>query len=560
MNEAEPHKPQDTTDLGESPQRKDAWEKAVGAAQFNRDYLPKDTLHGYLIGSPYAHARLKSVDASEALREEGVRAVVTADSARPLLGTWIEDRPALALGKVRYYREPVAVVVANTEYQAARAARKVKVEYEPLPVVNSISDALKPDAPLVHEDLAGYSRVKSFVYPQPGTNICHWTKIRKGDMEAGWAQSEVVVEESFSLPQSDHAAMETRSSSAEISPSGEIIVHTASQAPFVVRRLLGKCFDIDQQKIVIHTPVVGGSFGGKCAPHLEPIAIFASMAVGGRRVKVTNSREQDMAGSPVRIGLDATVKIGASRDGVIHAAQITYYVNVGAYSDMGVVMAKSIASDCTGPYRIDNLWCDSYGVYTNRPFVTSFRGFGHTEYTFCIERTMDVLALALGMDPVELRRKNLIREGDTSPTGVKVTTSMVGDVAACLDKVRDLIRWDEGQKARLADGRIRAKGIACFWKAPSTASNARSGAIITFCPDGTINLNLGSVELGQGSKTGVAQLWTSTRSGSTWKWTLPSIRSTGRPWPVPPLTWKAGRCLPLPIARSSRSSRSPPAC
>lgn len=491
---------------GNSPERKDAKEKAYGLARFNRDCLPPGTLTGCLVTSPFAHAYVTSIHTHEALQEDGVQAVVTAGSQDPLMGTWLEDRPVLAYKKVRYYGEPVAAVVANTQFQAARGARRVKVDYEPLPVVNSVTAALQPGAPLVHEDMTRYNRVRPFVYPQEGTNICHWSKIRKGDMEKGWAECDVVVEGHYSIPQSDHAALETRSSRAECRRGGEIIVHTASQAPFVARKLLAKYFDTGQHKVVIHTPLVGGSFGGKCSVQLEPIAILASRAVNGRPVKITNSREQDMVSSPIRIGLEARIRMGASKDGTIRAAQITYHVNVGAYSDMGVVMAKSIAADCTGPYKIDNLWCDSYGVYTNHTYVTSFRGFGHTEYTFCIERTMDKLALALGMDPAELRLKNATKEGDSSPTSIKISTSLLGDPVACLEKVKDLIKWDEDKKVELPGGRIRAKGVSCFWKAPSTATNARSGAIITFNTDGTVNLNIGSVELGQGSKTGIAQL------------------------------------------------------
>ena len=498
--------PQTVTHLGMSPERKDAYEKVRGVAQFNRDYNPPGTLAGHLVTSPHAHARIKSIDTSEALRAEGVQAVLVGDESSPLMGAWLDDRPGLATGKVRFFGEPVAVVVANTESEAAKAAKKVKVEYEVLPVINTVKEALEPNAPLIHENLASYSRVRPFVYPQEGTNICHHSKIRKGDTEKAWTLSDVVVEGDYSIPQSDHAALETRSCVAEARPGGEIILHAASQAPYVARRMLSKHFGVDQQKIVIHTPLVGGSFGGKCAVHLEPIAILASMAAGGRPVKITCSRWQDITSSPVRIGLDAKVKLGASKDGTIQGAQITYHVNVGAYSDMGAVMTKSIAADCTGPYKIDNLTCDSYGVYTNRPYVTSFRGFGHAEYTFCIERTMDKLAFALGMDPAELRYKNFIKDKDRSPANILVSTSLLGDPAGCLTKVKELIGWNGGNRTKLPDGKVRAKGISCFWKAPSTATSARSGAIITFNPDGTVNLNLGSVEMGQGSKSGLAQL------------------------------------------------------
>lgn len=436
----------------------------------------------------------------------GVLTVVTADSGTPLSGTLLEDRPLLALGKVRYYGEPVAVVVAHSELAAKHGADVIEIEYQPLPVVNSISDALKPGAPLIHERLDSYRRVKPWIYPVIGSNISDQTFIRKGNMEQGWAESEVTVEAEFSMPQIDHAAMETRSARAEIMPDGRIIISTASQSPYIIRKLMSRYFKVEKGKVIVNTPMVGGSFGGKAAIQLELIAYMASKAVQGRPVKITNTRKQDITSSPVKIGLEARLKLGASRDGRIKAAEFKYYIDHGAYSDMGAVISKSIGSDCSGPYNIENLSCEVLAVYTNHPYTTSFRGFGHAEYTFCIERLMDKLAYALGIDPLDLRLKNAISPGNTSPTQVKITYSNTGNLAACLTKLREQIGWDEGERIDLGNGKIRAKGLACLWKTPSTPHNARAGAILTFCPDGSLNLNVGSVEMGQGSKTGLAQI------------------------------------------------------
>jgi len=396
-------------------------------------------------------------------------------------------------------------VIAESELEASRAVEMIKVEYDPLPVINSPGDALKQGAALVHENLGNY-RIMKACTPVPGTNNANHVKIRKGDMTKGWRKSEVIVEEDFFLPQSDHIAMETRSVRAEIRPDGHIIIHSTSQGPYIIRKKLSRHFNIDTGKITVHTPMVGGAFGGKAAVQLEMIAYLASKAVDGKEVIIVNSREEDMISSPCRIGLEAKVKLGASRDGKIRAAEITYLVDTGAYSDMGAVITKSIASDCTGPYNIENVWCDSMCVYTNHPYVTSFRGFGHLEYTIAIERTMDKLAHALGIDPIELRLKNAIIPGDTTPTQVELTRSNIGNLPECIGRLKDVMNWEEGQRIDIGNNKVRAKGIACFWKTSSTPPDAASGAVITFSPDGCANLSIGAVELGQGSKTTLAQI------------------------------------------------------
>lgn len=496
----------ETTVIGKSVIRKDAMDKAMGIAKFNTDEIIPGILHCKMVCSQYAHALIKHIDTSRAEKAAGVQAVITGEWAKGILtGTFIEDRPILAVNKVRYYGEPIAVVIAETELEASRAAQLITVDYETLPVLNSPSEALQPNAPIIHEDLAQYRMTKE-AYPTPGTNIASHIKIRKGDMAAGWAKSEVTVEEKFILPQSDHIALELRSVRLEIKPDGQVIVHTSSQSPFIVRKKLSRHFRLDPGSIIVHTPYVGGAFGGKAAVQLELIAYLASKAVAGREVLLVNTREEDMISSPCRIGLEATVRLGASADGKIRAAEMTFLVDCGAYSDMGAVMTKAIASDCTGPYAIENVCCDSFCTYTNHTYVTSFRGFGHAEYTVAIERTIDKLAKALKTDPLNLRLKNVVLPGDTSPTQSDLTESNIGNLPKCLEKLKTLIRWDEGIRTEIGNHKIRAKGISCFWKTSTTPPDAVSGAVITFSPSGYAQLNIGAVELGQGTKTSLAQI------------------------------------------------------
>ncbi|KLU63595.1 xanthine dehydrogenase molybdenum-binding subunit [Peptococcaceae bacterium CEB3] len=489
--------------VGTGVPRKEAKDKVTGNIKFVGDYISPGLMHARLVTGTYAHALLKNIQTAAAWRVPGVKAIVTGKDCSFLTGAYLEDRPPLAADKVRYYGEPVALVVADSELAAKQGAEEVRIEYEPLPAVNSVHDALRPGAPRIHENLGEYRRVKP-VFPETNSNIADRVKVRKGDMGKGWAGSEITVEASFHLPQSDHVAMETRCVRAEIAPDGRVTIHSSSQAPFVIRKLISRYFLIDTGKITVIVPAVGGSFGGKAAVQLELLAYMASQAVGGRQVKLVNTREQEIISSPGRIGLDAEVRLGATKEGQLMAAEITYLVDGGAYSDIGAVMTKSIAADCTGPYKIDNVQCDALCVYTNHPYTTSYTGFGHASYTFAIERTLDMLAKKLKMDPWQLRRMNAIAPGDTSPTLTGLTTSNLGDTGKCLDRVKQLINWDEGQVVTGQDGKIRAKGLSALWKTSSTPTDARSGAILTFNPDGSLNIGVGAVEIGQGSKTNLA--------------------------------------------------------
>ncbi|HEX7655175.1 MAG TPA: molybdopterin cofactor-binding domain-containing protein, partial [Verrucomicrobiae bacterium] len=424
-----------STAIGTSVPRKEAPDKVTGNVKYNSDLSSPDLLHGWMVTSLYAHANIKSIDTSAALKAPGVKAVITGDYFPAMIGVLLADRPPLAIGKVRYFGEPLAVVVANSEAEAHYAADQVMVEYEPLTVVNSPGDAVQSGAPLVHEQLGSYTTIENTVYPEPGTNIAHRQKIRKGDMAQGWAESEVIIEGSYKLPQSDHAAMETRSARARIQQDGTVIIHSSSQAPFMIKTIISRTFHVEVGKIIVNTPLVGGSFGGKTSVQLEPIVYLASKAVGGRSVMLANTREQDMASSPVQIGVEAQVKLGATRAGKLKAAEMTFLIDGGAYTDSAPIMAKAIAANCTGPYNVENLWCDSLCIYTNHTYATAFRGFGHTAYTFAMERAMEKMAYALGMDPFEFRLRNVLVPGNLSPTQVRITQSNFGDLGKCLQKL-----------------------------------------------------------------------------------------------------------------------------
>jgi CO/xanthine dehydrogenase Mo-binding subunit len=418
--------------IGVSTLRKEAWDKVTGAAKYNGDRIPRSTLHARILTSTKAHAIIQSIDTKEAEKSQGVQKIITGEQVPILTGPLIQDRPPLAREKVRYFGEPIAIVVANSKEEAARAITLIKVKYKPLPLVNSISEAIKPDTPLIHEELGNYVCATEDVFPKAHTNIADEVKIRKGNLALGFSESDLILEAEFKLPHSDHIAMEVRNAMAQILPSGKVLIYTSSQAPSSVQKDLSMAFNIQESDIVIKVPLVRGGFGGKANTHLEYLAYIASKAVKGRMVRISNTREEDIMSAPSKIEVEARLKIGATKDGIIKALEARYYVSCGAYSDTGPRMARAIAAECSGPYHIENISCDSLTVYTNHPYTTSFRGFGHTALIFCIERILDMLAKKLKMDPLDLRINNSLSPNNLSPTQTKISLSNTGDLPRCL--------------------------------------------------------------------------------------------------------------------------------
>lgn len=491
--------------VGLNVKRKEAWDKVTGKAKYAGDLPVSECLTARLLTSPHAHARIVNINTIHAWGVKGVKAIITGLDISQLCGVLMQDRPPLAKRAVRYEGEPVAIIVAVDEPSALSAIRLIEVEYELLPHVMTPGAALEPGAPVLHGELGSYKHLVEDIYPQAGSNIAGQYHIRKGDMAIGWASSDVIMEERFYLPPSDHLAMEARTVRAEIAADGMVTITTASQSPYAVKRQLSESFSIPDGNIQVIVPFVGGGFGGKAPVLLEHLAYIASRKVSGRPVRLVITREQDMATAPCRIGMEATVKLGADKSGRIQAAELRFLLDCGAYADIGPYMAKSLASGCTGPYRVDNLHCDSLCVYTNHTFATSYRGFAHAECAFCIERAMDELAKRLNIDPLEFRLRNAISPGNQTPTQVIATAGNMGNLSACLQKLKALADWS-GSVQRIDGHTVRAKGIACLWKAANPPTAAISGAIVTFNSDGSLNLNTGVVEMGSGGQTQLAQI------------------------------------------------------
>ncbi len=492
--------------LGTSPERTDAPAKTGGTLRFTDDGIRPGTLHAAVLFSPQAHAEIRKIETAAAAAAPGVRGVFTgADWPDILIGLYMGDKPPLARGKVRHHGEPVVAVVADDEAAALNALRLAKVDYAPLPAVGSPRAALEKGAPILHPDLASYARIPG-IFPEPGTNVANRTLIRKGDPDRAFAEAEVVVEGEFSFPPGDHVAMEPRVAIAEYGLDGRLAIDSSTQSPFEVRNLLARALGLHERQITVRSAPIGGGFGGKAGIMLEPLASLLAMRFPGRPVRLANTREADMLSSPGRPGLQARIRLAARSDGTLLAADIEFLFDSGGYADYAVNVSRAAAISCTGPYNVPNVKADSLCVYTNHPFASAFRGFGHIEMSFATERAMDLLAARLQMDSAALRLKNAIRRGDLSPTGAPMDDN-TGDLPACLAQVKERLGWDSTPRRVVQpDGKIRAKGISCFWKAPAIPTFTDAGAVLFFADDGSATLSTGVIEIGQGAHEGLRML------------------------------------------------------
>lgn len=495
--------------VGTSGERLDGIDKVTGAAKYVHEMVVAGMLHGRMKVSPHAHARIKRVDTSKAERVEGVRAIVTGATLDMTLGLYMCDRPILGRDVVRYQGEPVAAVAAESEHAARRACELIEVEYEPLPAVFDPEAALSPDAVRVHPDLHTYNHMRGVFFPQRDTNIAHHQKIRKGDIEKGFAEADRVFEHRFTNPPVAHAPIETHVTIAQALPGKRAHIISSAQSPFTVRNLFAIAFGMPHNAVRVQIPYVGGGFGGKAGIHLEPLAYCLSRAAGGRPVKITATREEEFNVLPSRQGLTSILKTGVKNDGRITALQVKYMWDAGAYADYGVNIGRAAATSGAGPYVVDNCWIDSLVVYTNKLYGTAFRGFGHLEVLWGVERNLDRIAFALGIDPVAIRMKNVLREGTTTITGEKITANH-GRPDLCLEKVAEDIGFGQRTKhpaqGPLPTGKVRGKGIALLQKSPAMPVFTSCSAIVKFNEDASVNVLISGVDYGQGTYSSLANI------------------------------------------------------
>ena len=466
-------------------------------------------LYAQVKQSPHARARIRRIDVSRAERLPGVRAILTGHDLAYRLGLYVVDKDILAKDEVRHFGEAVAAVAADTRAIAQAAVELIEVEYEVLTPILNHMDALAPGAPLVHPDLASYDFVEAAFSPQPGTNIANLTKCRKGDVEKGFAEAEWIVEREYTNPSVQHVPMETHVAIAQWKSGDRVDIWTSAQSPFTVRDLFCHTFKLPLSNVRVVIPNVGGGFGGKAGIHLEPLVACLSRKAGGRPVKFQATREQEFSLLPCRSALTYRIKTGVLADGRIIAQKMEMFWDAGAYADYAVNVTRATGYSAGGPYEIPNAWVDAYTVYTNKPYGTAYRGFGHVEFFWGLERHMELVAQTIGMDPLEFRRKNLLKPGSLTLTGEKITEHN-GDVRKCLDSVAKAIGYGAltaEEKARQARTGLKiGKGVATLHKAPAMPPFTATSVVVKMNSDGTVIANVGLTDIGQGSTTAFAQI------------------------------------------------------
>ena len=509
--------------------RRDAWEKVTGRARYAVDAVLPNMAHAAVVRSERAHAHITGIDRAEAEAAGGVIAVVTAGDLGHLglrFGHIVPDHAILAVDKVRYYGEPVAVVVAETPHQAADAAEMVWVDYDDLPALTDAASALASDV-LIHEQSYVEPGQKFLdVAPAASTdNVAHRNELAWGDAEAALAAAATVVETTTTFPLVYGYAMETYNALADWQPGSLHVVSTA-QHPLMVRRELARMFSLPLAAVRVEVPYIGGGYGSKSYTKLEPLAAAASWAAG-RPVKVTTDVEAAMYTTRAD-GALVTVRTGFDADARICARDIDIRFDTGAYADNSpLVLTKSI-NRSFGPYRMPNLRVRGVAAYTNTSPASSYRGFGAPQAALAGELNMDMAAEELGIDPVELRRRNLLAPGDTIIEGKRpLDADLVADldaIVAALDRpaptpahapahVADDASAADPDSAPAAvpvrdaepqPGTLRGRAVAV------TASDAGASPISTaqvrMHADGSVTLLVSSTEMGQGSRTALAQI------------------------------------------------------
>jgi CO/xanthine dehydrogenase Mo-binding subunit len=456
--------------------------RVTGAQRYSVDAERPGMLYAAFVRSPYPHARVRSVDAS-AVPADCVALLPADVEDLHLYGCQVRDEHVLAR-VARHAGDVVAAVAAPTREAAPAAARLVDVDYEELPAVYDPVEAVAPGAPLVHPDGAESAgeAVSIGVRPLAGTNVCHRFRLVHGDVAAGFADADVVVQQAFRTPSAAHAPMEPHAAVAEWQ-DGRLTLWTGTQTPFNLRADLAVAFGMDEERIRIVASPMGGSFGAKTfVRHEAPLAALARKA--GRPVKVVLDRTEEFV-TLNRHPSVIRVRVGAKRDGTLVAKELDCWVDTGAYADCGPGVATKLGYAGVGPYRIPHVRVDSLAIYTNLPPNGAFRGYGAMQSIWASERTMDVLADRLEMSPLELRHRNLLREGDVFATG-----EVMHDVQfeRCLQAAADAVGYEEDR---------RGKGLCVLLKGMQTPS--RAAIAVERTPVGYV-VRSAACEMGQGAR------------------------------------------------------------
>jgi CO/xanthine dehydrogenase Mo-binding subunit len=481
--------------------------KVTGAVTYAPDLFFPRMLYAQALRSPYPHAKLLRLDARKAEKFPGVVAIVTRDDLaglNPYFGPVVDDQPVVATERVRHVGEVVALVAAENHESAEEALDLIEAEYEELPAVFDPLEAAQPGAPVLHaernETTAGVHR-EEFNF-QLGGNICSVFRVADGDIEKGFAEADEIFENTYTLPPVQHGHIEPHAATAYWEPGGKLVIHSATQNPSGVQEQLAHIFKLPENQVRVIVPLLGGGYGGKTHARLEPaLALLARKA--RRPVQWVLSRDEVFL-TGRRYGAVVKIKTGCRRDGTIVARQVEIFYEVGAYALNGPVNAKTGCYVSSGPYNVPNRSLTTYAVYTNLPPTGPFRGVGVSHVCWAYESEMDDIARRLGIDPLELRLKHLVKEGDLFVTGEKLVSVGITD---CLQRAAEAIGWQgpvEQAAPPAGQTMVRGKGLAVTIKSTTTPTTSSAGVRLN--ADGSAVLLTSSVEMGQGSLTSLGQI------------------------------------------------------
>ncbi|MEN6410134.1 MAG: xanthine dehydrogenase family protein molybdopterin-binding subunit [Anaerolineaceae bacterium] len=468
--------------MGANPERrKDAYEKVTGAARYTTD-IAADAWWAVAVRAPYHHARILEIDPARALTLPGVKRVITAADipGNRCTGDLMPDQPVLAWEEVRHWGEPVALVIAVDRDAACRAAEQVSVRYEPLPAVFDPVEALKPDAPLVH----------------PNGNLLSHYVIHEGDAEDALSQSDVVLEETFSVQRISPAYLETENSLALWQEEDTLLIWASTQKPYADRDAVADVLGLPVDRVQVCLGVVGGGFGGKEDPTLPVLTGLAAWCTK-HNVRMVNTRSESFWAHPKRHPAQMRYRVGARKDGTLTAVHATIWMDTGAYASLGPAVGGLLTEVSAGPYRVPNAHLETYVVYTHSPKSGAVRGFGTPQVHFAMESIMDMLAQRLKLDPLEVRRRNLIRPGDALPSRVVMNNSAEA-LPECLRRAEQaeqcLRSIPAGAGKRSGVGMALAmQSMGYGAKIPDDSTNR-----LEWLPDGRVRVCLGASDLGQG--------------------------------------------------------------
>jgi len=476
--------------VGKRLPRIDATVKVTGEAKYTGDMSLPRMLQGKILRSPHPHARILNIDTSRAGRLVGVKAVITGkDTLGRKYGHMpkFADQTPLAMDKVRYVGDEVAAVAAVDEDVAEEALDLIHVDYEVLPAVFDPIEAMRPEAPKIHDT---------------ESNISVHIPMNCGNVEKGFTQSDYIREDHFETQSVTHCPLEAHSSLASFDPNGNLTIWACKQTPFFTARILARTLGMPESKVRLIKPYVGGGFGGKTEMISGDFCSALLSIKTGMPVKIVYTREEVFTSTRRRHPMMIELKTGVKKDGQIMAVQCKLIADGGAYNSTAPQAIFNAGCLLNLPFRIPNVKYDGYHVYTNKPICGAQRGHGTPQIRFAADCQMDIIAEKLGMDPIEFRLRNAVRPGEITANKLMVTSC---GFSQCIEKAAEAVGWKE-KKAKSKDGRGLGMGCSSLVSGINIGPHIGAGAIVKIHTDGAVTLFTGAADVGQGAETVMAQI------------------------------------------------------